>query len=130
MINDESIMKRPKTSPRMANNNSRQLPDTMVSPRYRYRYSGNGIGTIARDASPPIKANYWAGQGLGDRIGCSDLRITLPTQVQQAPPTSAPEATATTHFGPSQDLIRKALTSRQQQKHTWKNYREFTVIKI
>jgi len=65
MINDESIMKKPKTKHRMENK-KRQL-DTMESPRY----NGNYIETITKDASQPIRFNYW-NRGTG-----FDLRITL-----------------------------------------------------
>jgi len=65
MINDESTMKKPKTKHRMENK-KRQL-DTMESPRY----NGNYIETITKDASQPIRFNYW-NRGTG-----FDLRITL-----------------------------------------------------
>jgi len=56
MINDESIMKKPKTQNKTqkSENKKRQL-DTMESPRY----SGNYIETITKDASQPISFNYW-----------------------------------------------------------------------
>lgn len=54
MINDESIMKKPKTQHTEMENKNNAL-DTMESPRYK----GSSIGTIPTDASQPIRGNYW-----------------------------------------------------------------------